>query len=345
MNGSPYIQRENNSVTLVMLKVLAALIPGVIAHVWFFGPGILVSLLLCSAFAIGFEAFVLLMRGIPLKPFLSDGSVLVTAWLLALAMPTLAPWWLYLAGMFFAVVVAKHLYGGLGQNLFNPAMVGYAALIVSFPVYMTQWPAPLELASHSPDLLEAFDLVFAGGGSISPDAYTSATVLDTLKTQVRLGKDAADILGQPIFGWAGGRGQEIVALMYLAGGLLLLANRLITWHIPFAFLAGIAAMAGVLHLFAPAQHAGALFHLLAGGAMLGAFFIATDPVTAASTPLGKLIYAGLAGLLTVVIRTYGGYPDGVAFAILLMNVVVPFIDDYTQPRVFGHKHGGKRGQA
>jgi electron transport complex protein RnfD len=196
-----------------------------------------------------------------------------------------------------------------------------------------------------PDIWEAFDLVFAGAGSISPDAFTSATALDTWKTQVRLGKDAAAILGMPIFGWAGGRGQEIVALAYLAGGLFLVGNRVTTWHIPFAFLAGLAATAGILQLLDPAQHAGPLFHLLSGGAMLGAFFIATDPVTAASTPLGKLIYAGLAGFLTVIIRTFGGYPDGVAFAVLLMNVAVPFIDAYTQPRVFGHKHGGKRGQA
>ncbi len=345
MNGSPYILRENNSVTVVMMKVLAALIPGVIAHVWFFGPGIVVSLLLCTAIAIGFETVFLLMRGMPLRPFLSDGSVLVTACLLALALPTLAPWWLYLAGVFFAVVVAKHLYGGLGQNLFNPAMVGYAALIVSFPVYMTQWAAPLGVAHVTPDLWEAFDLVFAGSGSISPDAYTSATALDTWKTQVRLGKEATTILGMPIFGWAGGRGQEIVALAYLAGGMLLVGNRVTTWHIPIAFLAGLAATAGVLQLLDPAQHAGPLFHLLSGGAMLGAFFIATDPVTASSTPLGKLIYAGVAGFLTVIIRTYGAYPDGVAFAVLLMNVAVPFIDAYTQPRVFGHKHGGKRGQA
>lgn len=345
MNGSPYIQRENNSVTTVMLKVLAALIPGVAAHVWFFGPGLLVSLLLCSLFAIGIEAFILLMRGVPLKPFLSDGSVLVTACLLALALPTLAPWWLYLLGTFMAVAVAKHLYGGLGQNLFNPAMVGYAALIVSFPVYMTQWAAPVELAQHTPDLLEAFDLVFAGAGAISPDAYTAATALDTWKTQAKLGQEAAAIASQPIFGWAGGRGQEWVALMYLMGGLLLVSNRLITWHIPTAFLAGVALTAGALQLIDPAHHAGPLLHLFSGGVMLGAFFIATDPVTASSTPLGKLIYAGLAGFLTVIIRVLGGYPDGVAFAVLLMNVAVPFIDAYTQPRVFGHKHGGKRGQA
>lgn len=341
MNGSPFALLANNSVTAVMFKVMAALIPGIIAHAWFFGPGIWVSLLLCTVFAFGLEALILLMRGLPMKPFLSDGSVLVTAWLLALSLPTLAPWWLYAVGIVFAVLVAKHFYGGLGQNLFNPAMVGYAALIVSFPVYMTQWPGPLGLVDHSLSLLDAFDLVFAGQGSISPDAFTSATVLDTWKTQVKMGRPIEEILAQPVFGWGGGRGQEYVALMYLLGGLLLLSNRLITWHIPVAFLAGLALTAGGLHLLEPARHAGVLFHLLSGGAMLGAFFIATDPVTAASTPLGKLIYAALAGFLTVIIRAFGGYPDGVAFAILITNVCVPFIDAYTQPRVFGHGKAGK----
>jgi Na+-translocating ferredoxin:NAD+ oxidoreductase subunit D len=336
MNGSPFALLANNSVTAVMLKVMAALIPGIIAHAWFFGPGIWVSLLLCTAFAIGVEALILLMRNLPMKPFLSDGSVLVTAWLLALSLPTLAPWWLYAVGVIFAVLVAKHFYGGLGQNLFNPAMVGYAALIVSFPVYMTQWPGPLGLVDHSLTLLEAFDLVFAGQGSISPDAFTSATVLDTWKTQAKLGKPVRDILGQAIFGWGGGKGQEFVALMYLLGGLMMLSNRLITWHIPAAFLAGLAVTAGGLHLMDPARHAAPLFHLLSGGAMLGAFFIATDPVTAASTPRGKLIYAGLAGFLSAIIRAFGSYPDGVAFAVLIANVCVPYIDAYTQPRVFGH---------
>ncbi|MCP5277583.1 MAG: RnfABCDGE type electron transport complex subunit D [Thiobacillus sp.] len=343
MNGSPFTLLERNSVSVVMLKVMAALIPAIIAHAWFFGPGIWVSLLVCSVFAIGLETLMLLMRGRPLGPFLKDGSVLVTAWLLALSLPTLAPWWLYAVGMIFSVVVAKHLYGGLGQNLFNPAMVGYAALIVSFPMYMTQWPGPIGVAVQSINLGEAFDLVFAGQGSVSVDAFTSATALDTWKTQARLGKPVADILVMPAFGWAGGRGQELVSLMYLLGGLLLLGNRLITWHIPAAFLGGVAFTAWGLHLLDPGQHAGPLFHLLSGGVMLGAFFIATDPVTAASTPRGKLIYAGMAGLITVLIRNFGGYPDGVAFSILLMNVAAPFIDTYTQPRVFGHKTSDQAG--
>ncbi len=343
MIGSPYILGRN-STSAIMLKVMLALIPGIVAHAWLFGPGIWVSLFLCSAFAIVFEALLLLMRGLPLKPFLSDNSALLTAWLLALSLPTLAPWWLYAIGMLFAIVVAKQLYGGLGQNLFNPAMIGYAALIVSFPVNMTQWAAPVGLADHALTLLDAFDVVFAGQGSISADAYTSATVLDTWKTQARLGTPSESILSQPIFGWAGGQGHEIVALMYLAGGLLLLSLKLITWHIPLAFLAGLAATAGVLHLIDPTQHASPLLHLFSGGAMLGAFFIATDPVTAASTPRGKLIYAGMAGLLTAIIRAFGGYPDGVAFAVLLMNVCVPFIDTYTQPRVFGHHPGHSKGR-
>ncbi|OYY96006.1 MAG: electron transport complex subunit RsxD [Hydrogenophilales bacterium 28-61-23] len=339
--GSPYTL-GGNSTSTIMLKVMLALVPGILAHAWYFGPGIWISLLVCSVFALGFEAFMLLMRGRPLKHALSDNSALLTAWLLALSLPTLAPWWLYAIGMLFAIVVAKQFYGGLGQNLFNPAMIGYAALIVSFPVNMTQWAAPVDLADHALTLLDAFDVVFAGQGSISPDAYTSATVLDTWKTQARLNTPVASILSQPMFGWAGGRGMETVAAMYLLGGLYLFWSRLITWHIPLAFLVGVAASAGLLHLIDPTQHAGPLLHLFSGGVMLGAFFIATDPVTAASTPRGKLIYAGLAGILTAIIRAFGGYPDGVAFAVLLMNICVPFIDTYTQPRVFGHGAGPKK---
>ncbi len=340
MIGSPFILKEHNSVRFTMIKVMAALIPGTLAHAWYFGPGIWISLIWCALLGIGFEAVALVIRGRPLQPALTDGSVLLTAWLLALSVPTLAPWWLYMTGMFFAVVVAKHLYGGLGQNLFNPAMVGYAALIISFPVFMTQWAAPITLANVVPSLSDAFDLVFVGG-SITPDAYTSATVLDSLKTATRGGHTVLDAFSQPIHGLIAGKGMELVAVMYLFGGLYLVSNRLITWHIPVAFLAGIALTAGVLQGLDPAQHASPLFHIMAGGSILGAFFIATDPVTACTTPRGKLIFAGLAGFLTVIIRTFGGYPDGVAFSILIMNTAAPFIDAFSQPRVFGHAKAGK----
>lgn len=342
MTGSPYTLHARRSTPQIMRQVMLALLPGIAAHLWLFGPGILVSLLLCSLFAIGLEALALLMRKQPLGFYLRDNTALVTAWLLALSMPTLAPWWLYLLGVFFAIVVAKHLYGGLGQNLFNPAMVGYAVLIVSFPVQMTQWAAPSELAMHTPSLADAFDLVFAGQGALSPDAYTSATPLDSLKTQLRSGTPLAEVLGQPIFGQVGGKAGELVALMFLAGGLYLLGRRIVTWHIPLAFLAAIAVTAALLQWHDPAHNTGALFHLASGGAMLGAFFIATDPVTAASTPKGKLIYAAGAGFLVVIIRSFGNFPDGVAFAVLLMNIAAPLIDVYTQPRVFGvSKQGDK----
>ena len=340
MTGSPYNLHARHATPQIMRQLMLALLPAIGAHVWLFGPGILVGLLLCSLFAVGFETLALLMRGQPLGFYLRDNTALVTAWLLALSMPSLAPWWLYLLGAFFAIVVAKHLYGGLGQNLFNPAMVAYAVLIVSFPIQMTQWAAPVQLAAHVPSLAEAFDLVFAGQGALSPDAHTSATPLDHLKTQLRADTPMPEVMGQPLYGHVGGSGGEIVALMFLLGGLYLLGRRLITWHIPVAFLAAVAVTAALLQWHDPAHHAGTLFHLASGGAMLGAFFIATDPVTAASTPKGKLIYAAGAGFLTVIIRGFGNFPDGVAFAILLMNIAAPLIDVYTQPRVFG-TGGGK----
>jgi electron transport complex protein RnfD len=344
MIGSPFILRGNNSVRLTMLKVMAALIPGTLAHAWFFGPGIFVSLLVCAFFALLFEGLALLMRGCCLPQFIGDGSVLVTAWLFALSVPPLAPWWLYAIGLFFAVVVAKHMYGGLGQNPFNPAMIGYAVLIVSFPNYMTLWPGPAHLVNHVPNLAEAFDLVFAGQGSISVDAYTMASPLDTVKTLMRADVPKADILNNPVFGRFSGAGLEWVAAMYLLGGLYLLVARQITWQVPVAFLASVAATATLLEAIDPAHNMGPMFHLFTASVMLGAFFIATDPVSGCTTPRGKLIFAGLAGALAIVIRGYGGYPDGVAFAVLLLNVAAPFIDAYTQPRVYGHARGGKVGR-
>ncbi|MCX7673917.1 MAG: RnfABCDGE type electron transport complex subunit D [Thiobacillaceae bacterium] len=335
MPTSPHIVLADNSVRAVMFKVLAALVPGVMVHAWMFGPAIWVSLLLTTLFCLVIEALVLAMRDRPLKPFLSDGSVLVTAWLLALSLPTLLPWWLYALGSLFAVLVAKHLYGGLGQNVFNPAMVGYAVLIVSFPAHMNLWPAPVGVAGHTPNLMEALDLVFAGQGAVSPDAYTAATPMDQLRAQVRTGL-SAEAVAAASFGL---HAKEALVLSYALGGLLLLAHRVITWHIPVAFLGALVATATLLHLIDPGRHADPLFHLLTGSTVLGAFFILTDPVSASTTPLGKLIYAGLAGVITVLIRSFGAYPDGVAFAVLLMNAAVPFIDAYTQPRVFGHSRG------
>jgi electron transport complex protein RnfD len=337
MSRSPYIV-EKTSVSIVMLKVLIALVPGIFAYVWIYGSGILVSLLIASVTALASEALVLKLRKRPIMPFLLDGSALVTAWLLALALPPLAPWWLVVVGTLFAIVIAKQLYGGLGYNPFNPAMIGYAVLLISFPVIMTQWPAPLELAQAHLSFMDHLHYIFGHAlpDGVKIDAISSATPLDYLKTQLTLQHNVADISQASIFGQFGAKGGELVIGAYLLGGLYLLQQRIISWHIPVAFLATLAVMAGAFHLADPAHYAGPLFHLFSGAAVFCAFFIATDPVSGPTTPNGKLIFAAGVGALTYLIRVYGGYPDGVAFAVLLMNICVPLIDAYTQPRVFGH---------
>lgn len=338
MSRSPYLSSAP-SVSVIMLKVLLALLPGIAAYVWVYGGGILISLALATLTALLAEAAVLRLRQRPVLPFLMDGSAVVTAWLLALALPPLAPWWLVVVGTLFAIVVAKQLYGGLGYNPFNPAMIGYAALLISFPVLMTQWPSPLELAKVSLSFTDQWHYIFTRSLplGVPVDAISSATPLDYLKTQLILQQPISDIRSTPIFGWLGGRGSELVALAYLLGGIYLLQQRIISWHIPLAFLATLTLLSAAFYLLAPELYASPQFHLFSGGAMLCAFFIATDPVSGPTTPLAKLVFAAGIGVLTYVIRVFGAYPDGIAFAVILMNICVPLLDAYTQPRVFGHE--------
>jgi len=337
-NRSPYISSAP-SVSIIMLKVLLALVPGIAAYVWVFGGGILVTLTLASVTALASEAVALKLRNRPIKPFLMDGSALVTAWLLALALPPLAPWWLVVLGTLFAIIVAKQLYGGLGYNPFNPAMVGYAVLLISFPLIMTSWPAPLALAQAKLGFADQLRYIFGGALPVGVlvDAISSATPLDYLKTQLTLHHNIQAITQAPIFGVLGGKGGELVTGAYLLGGLYLLQQRIISWHLPVAFLGALALMAGAFYLADATHFASPAFHLFSGATMLCAFFIVTDPVSGPTTPRGKLIFAAGVGALTYLIRVYGGYPDGVAFAVLLFNIAVPLIDAYTQPRVFGHK--------
>ncbi len=341
MLSSPFISKQD-SVARIMFTVLLALAPGLALYVWVYGPAILVSVALASLTALSVEAVMLKLRRRPLVPFLGDNSALLTAWLLALSIPPLAPWWLVVVGTAFAIAVAKHLYGGLGNNPFNPAMIGYAVLIVSFPVQMTHWLAPHGLGMVELSMADQLSFIFGGHlpAGTALDAVTMATPLDTLKTQLHLDRPVGDILAMPIYGHLAGKGSEIVALGFLVGGIWLLVKRIITWHIPVAFLGTLFATAGVFHLVDPAHYVAPLFHLTAGAAILGAFFILTDPITGPTTPRGKLIFAAGAGFLTYIIRVFGGYPDGVAFATLLMNICTPVIDAYTQPKVFGKKGGG-----
>ncbi|TFW70344.1 electron transport complex subunit RsxD [Methylotenera oryzisoli] len=338
MNRSPYIT-DAPSVSMIMLKVLLALVPGIIAYTWVYGGGILISLTLATITALITEAAILKIRQRPIAPSLADLSAVVTAWLLALALPPLAPWWLVVVGTLFAIAIAKQLYGGLGYNPFNPAMVGYAVLLISFPVIMTKWPAPLALATTPLAWTEQFRLIF---GNILPtgvplDAVTSATPLDYLKTQRMLQQEVTTISQASIFGHFGAKGGEWVTAAYLLGGLYLVQQRIISWHLPTAFIAALAFISFIFNIAQPSQFAGPGLHLMAGATMLGAFFIITDPVSGPTTPKGKLYFAAGAGVLTYLIRVYGGYPDGVAFAVLIMNMCVPLIDAHTQPRVFGHK--------
>ena len=329
---SPYLLQPA-SVQRVMLTGTVALLPGLAAYVWWFGPAILVSLGIASATALLAEAAMLKLRDKPVGLFLSDGSALLTAWLLALCLPPLAPWWLVVVATLFAIVIAKHLYGGLGQNPFNPAMIGFAVAIVSFPALMSQWPGT------GSDFTTQLGWIF--GTLPRLDGVAEATALDHLKTSLRLAEGqtgVATLLDDTrVYGLVAGRGWEWIAAGYLLGGLFLIVRGLISWHVPLAFLSTIALLSGALWLWQPSAFASPLFHLFGGATMLGAFFIATDPVSGATTPRGKLIFGAGAGLLTVIIRIFGGYPDGVAFAVLFMNLCAPLIDMLTQPPVFGMK--------
>lgn len=333
---APYI-RAGNDVSAIMRQVIYALLPGTFALFWFFGWGAVSNLVLAIVFAGLLEALMLKLRHRPLQPFISDYSVVVTAWLLALSMPAFAPWWLILLGMAFAVILAKHIYGGLGQNPFNPAMVGYAALLISYPVEMTAWVTPIAGSFMEISLSQTLAQVFTSSGMGGWDGITQATPLDAVKTNIGLDQSIASTLSQTTLGWLNitGSGWEAISLAYLLGGLWLLYRRIISWHIPVTMLLVLAVIAGVFWLIDSDVYASPLFHLLSGGVMLGAFFIATDPVSASTTPVGKIVFAAGIAFFVYVIRAWGGYPDAIAFAVLLMNMAVPLIDYYTQPRVYG----------
>lgn len=342
MLSSPFISQPS-SVSQIMLRVLLALIPGIVLYVWYFGPAILVSITLASITALATEAAMLKLRNRPIKPFISDNTALLTAWLLALSIPPLAPWWLVVVGTAFAISISKHLYGGLGSNPFNPAMIGYAVLIISFPVHMTHWLTPHALGGVELSFIEQLNYIFNGvlPNKLTLDAITMATALDTMKTQLHLGVSISDIRDMPIYGRLAGKGSEMVAIGFAIGGLYLIFTRIITWHLPVAYLAALFATAGLFHWVDPQHYVTPLFHWFSGAAMIGAFFIITDPVTSPTTAKGKIIFAVGAGVLTYLIRAFGGFPDGMAFATLLMNLCVPLIDAYTQPKVFGKKGAGK----
>ena len=335
MHSSPYIQ-NNENISRMMLAVIYALIPGTLVYVHFFGFGVIVNLFIAIVTAVICEIVILKIRRRPIKPFVYDGTAVLTAILLALALPTLTPWWLPALGVAFAIIIAKHLYGGMGYNPFNPAMVGYAMLLIAFPKEMTAW-IPAE--THGLNFFDAinysfFEVLPAG---ISYDALTQATPLDSIKTQLSLGftLDEIHTTNPTLFGNIAGYGWEWINIMFLIGGIILIYIKVISWHIPAAMLGSLAFMAMIFNFSDAGSYSSISFHLFGGAAMLGAFFIATDPVTAAVSNRGRLIYGAGIGILIYIIRTWGGYPDAIAFSVLLMNMAVPMIDYYCKPPVFG----------
>jgi len=337
ITSAPFLPSEQ-SVAIIMRKVIYALIPGILIYFYFFGWGVLINILLTVTSALAWEALLLFSRSRPIKVYLSDGSAIITGILLALAMPPLIVWWIPVVGTFFAIVAAKHLYGGIGYNPINPAMAGYAIILISFPLEMTTWLSLTPLLSESANMLSALQIVFmqVTPSGLEVDSITAATALDFLKTGIGQGIHISDIHDASLNGVFGSQFIEWVNMAFLLGGLYLLYEKIISWHIPVAVITGIAVLSGIAHLISAETFINPSMHLFAGATMLCAFFIATDPVTAPASPLAKLLYGLGIALIIFVIRTWGGYPDAVAFAILLMNLTVPMLDQYTIPKSFGH---------
>ncbi len=342
--SSPFF-KPSLKVSDIMQGVIMALIPGIMVMFWLYGWGVIINLLLSICFSLAFEAISLSIRRRPVKQFLHDKSALLTAILLAIALPTLAPWWLIFIGCFFAIVVSKQLYGGLGYNVFNPAMVAYAILIISFPEQMSSlWQSSVLMSDHVThlDLLSSLTFQFFGDlpANISIDALTAATPLDSVKTAINSGSASISELKNQmaVYGFFAGQGSEWVNLSFLIGGCWMIYKNYISWHIPVTFISTLFFASLIFgYLVDVDANPSPLFHLFSGATMLGAFFIATDPVTSATTNRGKLIFGAGVGLLVYIIRSWGGYPDAIAFAVIIMNITVPFIDYYTRPRVYGHE--------
>jgi electron transport complex protein RnfD len=327
------------STAKVMRLVLWATVPGILALTWQFGWGSIINVVIASVTAVICEAIIVKMRGRSVRFYLGDYSAIVTALLLGLSLPPLAPWWILVVGTVFSIVLAKQLYGGLGYNPFNPAMVGYVVLLISFPIQMTTWVAPLALLPEGvthPGFVESLQIVFGGLNPV--DGVTGATPLDVFKHNSGLLVDQV-YDREPLFNQAmfAGAGWEWVNIAFLVGGLILLSNRIFTWHGPLGMLGALALMSVIFYDSGSSTSPGSpLMHLFSGASMFGAFFILTDPVSSAVSNRGRLIYGVLIGVLVYIIRAWGNYPDAVAFAVLIANFAAPFIDNYTLPRTYGH---------
>lgn len=336
---APYVTPAT-SVQSVMLHVLLALAPAALAYVWYFGFGFVLNLLISALFCVVTEAAIVRLRGRKPEAVLSDLSALVTAALICFALPALTPWWVTATASIFAIGVAKQLFGGLGYNVFNPAMAGYIVVLVAFPMYMNLWTAPRmgDLDYSYPTFYETIHYTMSGTlpEYLSIDAVSRPTPLDVVKTGLNNMRTFGELRAYSLMGDFGGRGWEWIGNFIAIGGAWLLLKKIIRWQIPFGVLAGLLVPSGLFYFIEPNVHASPGFHLFSGGAILCAFFIATDPVSASTTTRGRLIYGFGIGLLIYCIRRWGAYADGTAFAVLLMNMAVPLIDQLTRPPIVGH---------
>ena len=346
LNSTSPHQRIRRRTPEIMQMVLLALLPGIIVHSYLFGLAIYVQILLAVVTAVTAEALFLKLRNKPILNSIKDYSAVVTGILLAISIPSLAPWWVIFIGTAFAIIIVKHLYGGLGQNIFNPAMAGYVVLLISFPVQMTAW-LPIESMQAFPlQFTDTLAFIFNGSNidgytvnqiRTSIDGVTMATPLETIRNALHTGHTISETLKTDLFSTDSLQGTQWVNLAFLLGGLFLLKQKIIQWYIPLSFILALAAFSFVAFASDSDLYSSPLYHLFSGATMLGAFFILTDPVTASTTVKGRYIYGALCALLVVVIRNLGGYPDAVAFAVLLANMCVPLIDYYSKPKVYGRK--------
>jgi len=327
ISGSPHVHGDQ-SIRKIMWGVVAALVPALLVSFWYFGIGafIITAVAVLSCMVTEYLVQKYILKG---QPSLSDGSAVITGLLLAMNVPSNLPWWMMVIGSVVTIAVAKMSFGGLGKNPFNPALIGRVFLLISFPVAMTSWPLPIQ------------------NRWVLTDVVTGPTSLGVIKEGLDKGESLGSLISkvpsyaEMLIGNMGGSLGEVSALAILLGGLYMIFRRIITWHIPVSYILTVFLFTGILYLVDPAKFIDPLFHLLAGGLMLGAVFMATDMVTSPMSKNGMLVFGLGCGILTVLIRVWGAYPEGVSFAILIMNAFVPLINKGFKPSKFGKevKHG------
>lgn len=339
VHASPY-DWGNQNVRKVMMQVQLASIPALLTHVYFFGIGILIQIMIGLVFAFAAEYLMLKMRGRPVRPYITDWTVVLTTIDIVFCLPPTSPWWVIALAALFAVVIAKHIFGGMGYNIFNPAMAGYAFVLLSFPAVATVWHLPNHLLATPLDAWQTIQVIFTGNlpTHLQIDALTGATPLEAARSGLLNEQTLSHIFSNEVIFAGQGYATSLfwLSMAFLAGGLWLLYRGVIRWQMPVGFLGTIALLATLFHWYDPEHYANAAFHLFSGATIFAAFFIITDPVTGSTTPMGRLYFAIGIGALVYIIRTWGGYADAIAFGVLIMNMLVPWIDSITQPRVYGH---------